>query len=56
MSARKKYRIGLVQMACGPEPDANLAKAVDRTAEAASKGAAVVCLPELFRTQVLLST
>jgi len=38
-------------MACGPDPDANLAKAVDRVVEVASQGASVICLPELFRTQ-----
>jgi N-carbamoylputrescine amidase len=51
MAPRKKYRIGLVQMSCGPEPDANVAKAAERVADAAKKGAAVICLPELFRTQ-----
>ena len=38
-------------MSCGPEPADNLAKALDRVAEAAHKGADVVCLPELFQTQ-----
>src|SRR6267143_39628 len=38
-------------MSCGPEPADNLAKALDRIAEAARKGAHVVCLPELFQTQ-----
>jgi N-carbamoylputrescine amidase len=38
-------------MSCGPDPDANVAKAVDRVVELASRGATVVCLPELFRTQ-----
>jgi N-carbamoylputrescine amidase len=51
MSARKKYRIALIQMSCGAEPEANLAKAVDRIVDAAARGASVVCLPELFRTQ-----
>jgi N-carbamoylputrescine amidase len=51
MHARTKYRIGLVQMSCGPEPEANLEKAVARIGEAATGGASVVCLPELFRTQ-----
>ena len=45
------FRVGLVQMACGPEPEENLAKALDRIGEAASRGAQVVCLPELFQTQ-----
>ncbi|MGI0071154.1 MAG: carbon-nitrogen hydrolase [Thermoplasmata archaeon] len=51
MSARKNFRIALVQMACGADPDANVVKAVGRVAAAAEKGARVVCLPELFRTQ-----
>jgi N-carbamoylputrescine amidase len=45
------YRVGLVQMACGPDPDANLEKAAERVREAARLGANVVCLPELFRAQ-----
>jgi len=45
------YRIGLVQMRCGPDPDQNLAHAVEMTRDAAARGANVVCLPELFRTQ-----
>ena len=51
MAEPKNYRIGLVQMSCSPDPDANLDKAADRVREAAREGAAVVCLPELFRTQ-----
>ncbi len=47
----QKYRVGLVQMSCGPDPDANLDKAADRVREAAREGANVVCLPELFRAQ-----
>jgi N-carbamoylputrescine amidase len=50
MSARK-FSIGLVQMSCEPDPEANLAKAVAKVAEAARSGAEVVCLPELFRSQ-----
>ncbi|HMJ62438.1 MAG TPA: nitrilase-related carbon-nitrogen hydrolase, partial [Bryobacteraceae bacterium] len=46
-----KYRIGLVQMSCGPDPDANLDKAADRVRDAARAGARVICLPELFRAQ-----
>ncbi|MFY9906032.1 MAG: nitrilase-related carbon-nitrogen hydrolase, partial [Terriglobales bacterium] len=38
-------------MSCGSEPADNLAKALDRIAEAARMGADVVCLPELFQTQ-----
>src|ERR1700732_148037 len=38
-------------MSCGPEPEQNLAKALERVADAAGRGAQVVCLPELFQTQ-----
>jgi N-carbamoylputrescine amidase len=51
MPSTLNYRIGLVQMSCGPDPDANLDKAADRVREAAREGANVVCLPELFRAQ-----
>ena len=47
----EKYRVGLVQMACGPDPDHNLARALDLLADAAGRGAQVVCLPELFQAQ-----
>jgi N-carbamoylputrescine amidase len=42
--------VGLVQMRCSEDPDANLAKAAARVEEAAGGGAKVVCLQELFRT------
>lgn len=38
----------MVQMACGTDPGRNLRKAIKGVNEAARKGAAVVCLPELF--------
>src|SRR5271165_3230267 len=47
----EKFRVALVQMSCGPEPEQNLAKALERVADAAGRGAQVVCLPELFQTQ-----
>jgi N-carbamoylputrescine amidase len=43
--------LGLVQMRCGPDPQANLAKAIDRIQQAALGGAQIVCLQELFRSQ-----
>lgn len=49
--ALERFRVGLVQMSCGPEPEQNLQKAIDRVGEAAGRGAQVVCLPELFQTQ-----
>lgn len=51
MDAPKTFSIGLVQMSCAPEPQQNLAKAVARVEEAAGRGAQVICLPELFRSQ-----
>jgi N-carbamoylputrescine amidase len=51
MAPKQKYRVGLIQMSCGPDPDANLDKAADRVREAAREGADVICLPELFRAQ-----
>src|SRR5438270_423306 len=49
--AREKFRAALIQMRCGPEPEQNVARALDMVREAARKGAQIVCLPELFRTQ-----
>jgi N-carbamoylputrescine amidase len=42
------FTIGLVQMACSADKAANMAKAEAAIAEAAKRGAEVVCLPELF--------
>jgi N-carbamoylputrescine amidase len=46
-----KFNIGLIQMHCTPEPDDNVARAVAHVREAAKRGAEVICLPELFKTQ-----
>ena len=48
---RSKFRIGLIQMACSTDPNENLAKAEWRIREAAGKGAQIVCVQELFRSQ-----
>jgi N-carbamoylputrescine amidase len=45
-----RFRIALVQMRMTADPAANLAKAVAQVKAAAAQGAALVCLPELFRT------
>src|SRR5205085_2082017 len=50
-SPPKQYTIGLVQMSMSADPAANLAKAIAKVAEARAAGAALVCLPELFRSQ-----
>jgi len=47
----EKFRVGLVQMSATSDPDKNLQRAVDRLHQASAKGAQIVCLPELFRTQ-----
>ena len=48
--------LGLVQMTCGTEPEANLQKAVERVREAARRGAQIICLQELFRSQYFCQT
>ncbi len=49
-------KIGLVQMACAPEPEANMKTALARINEAAKRGAQIVCLQELFRSQYFCQT
>jgi len=43
--------VGLVQMSCASEPEKNIRKAILKIGEAAKKGAQIVCLQELFRSQ-----
>lgn len=47
----KKFTVGLLQMALSKEPEKNIKKALEFIDEAASKGAQVICLPELFMSQ-----
>ena len=51
MPSKPKYITGLVQMSCSPSPDENLQKAAALVEDAAQRGAEIVCLPELFRSQ-----
>jgi N-carbamoylputrescine amidase len=51
MSVAQKFQVGLVQMSCSVYPEQNLAKAVLRIREASARGAQVICLQELFRSQ-----
>jgi len=44
-------RIALIQMQCGDDPAANMARAIAHIREAAREGAQIACLPELFRSQ-----
>ncbi len=56
MPTQKKFAVGLIQMAPGPDPERNLRKAVSRIESAAEAGAHIVCLPELFLTQYFCQT
>jgi len=51
MPQETRFAVGLVQMRCTTDPAANVARAVAGVREAAARGARIVCLPELFRTQ-----
>jgi N-carbamoylputrescine amidase len=48
--------LGLVQMSCTPDPEANMRKAVKGIREAAGRGAQIACLPELFRSRYFCQT
>ncbi|HWP38844.1 MAG TPA: carbon-nitrogen hydrolase [Gemmatimonadales bacterium] len=52
-SSPSRFKIGLVQMSMVADPAANLTKAMAGVKDAAARGAAIVCLPELFRTQYI---
>jgi N-carbamoylputrescine amidase len=43
-----KVKVGIVQMSCSADKQANLQKAIEKVKEAATKGAQIVCLQELF--------
>lgn len=44
----KNVKVGLVQMACSEDVNANREKAIKKIRDAASQGAQIVCLQELF--------
>jgi N-carbamoylputrescine amidase len=46
-----KFTIGLVQMRCTTNADENLSRAVDKIREAAARGAQIISLHELFRSE-----
>ena len=48
---RETVTLGLIQMSAGENIEDNLAKAMERIAAAAKKGAQIVCLQELFRSR-----
>ena len=45
-----RFNVGLVQMAMSRDAAANTEKAARKVAEAAGRGAQVICLPEMYRT------
>jgi N-carbamoylputrescine amidase len=47
----EQFTVGLIQMSCSPDPRENFSKAEARIREAASQGAQIICLQELFRSQ-----
>jgi N-carbamoylputrescine amidase len=51
-----KSIIALVQMRCGPEPNKNFARAIEFVRNSAKRGAEIVCLPELFRSEYFCQT
>ena len=48
---KNKFKIALVQMRMGAEHEQNLVRALEKVRVAAAKGAALICLPELFCAQ-----
>ena len=51
MSANSSVKIGLIQTACGRDPEENLRKTLARAEEGAARGAQIICTQELFRSQ-----
>jgi len=49
--ASRRVRIGLIQAACGIDPDKNLKATVRLVQNAAAQGAQIICTQELFRSQ-----
>jgi N-carbamoylputrescine amidase len=53
---KNNVSVGLIQMSCEQKSEANLRKAIGRIEDAAKKGAQIVCLQELFRSQYFCQT
>jgi len=56
MANAKKTKVALIQMRCGIDPEKNFGRAIEFIRQAAKKGAQIVCLPELFRSQYFCQT
>jgi N-carbamoylputrescine amidase len=46
-----KFTVGLIQKKCSPDPKENLNSTIAAIRDAAKRGARIICLQELFRTQ-----
>ena len=44
----RKVNIGLIQMSCEKDKQANINKVINKIREAANRGAQIICLQELF--------
>ena len=53
---KTQFKVGLVQMAMSKDPASNTEKAAALVADAARRGAEVVCLPEMYRSQYFCQT
>ena len=56
MASSRLVKVGLLQMQCASETKQNLARAVEMIREAASQGASIICLPELFQSHYFCQT
>ena len=56
MKPPQTVQLGLVQMVCSEDVEANSRRACELVREAAGRGANVVCLPELFRSPYFCQT
>lgn len=48
---KENYRVGVLQLAFSSDVNKNLKKAVEWVKKAAKRGAEIICLPELYRSQ-----
>lgn len=51
MPNHKTITLGLIQASCSDNPPQNLKNAVQKISEASARGAQIICLQELFRSQ-----
>jgi N-carbamoylputrescine amidase len=56
ISMPKKFTVGLIQISMSISAEDNLKKAISWIEKAAKKGAQVICLPELYRSQYFCQT